>query len=330
MTVRIGVLGASRIAPKAIAAPARMVAGAVLSRVAARAPARAKAFAAEHGFAGAEKDYDALVASPQVDLVYNALPIDQHAVWSIRALEAGKHVLCEKPLAMNAAEARRMIDAAAAHGRRCIEAFHHRYHPAHLAVERMIRTGTIGRIVSVKALFDAMIRDTPDEIRQHPQFGGGAMMDLGCYPLEWCLSIFDQAPEKIEAEATLTPRGVDRTMRARLQFDGGAEATIETSMAAPVRARLEIIGEAGRIEFDSPVSPHFVGRLTLHRDGAPAEMPPVSRISTYAYQLDAVLRALDTGEALPTEGLPMLRQQRTLDSIYAAAGLAHLRSFSNS
>jgi predicted dehydrogenase len=326
--VRIGVLGASRIAPKAVVAPARVIPTAFLSRVAARDPARARAFAHEHGFAGHEKDYASLVASPEVDLVYNALSVDQHAPWSTRALEAGKHVLCEKPLAMNAGEAKRMIDAAAANGRRCIEAFHHRYHPAHVAVDRLLRAGTIGRIVSVRALFDALIRDTPDEIRQHKEFGGGAMMDLGCYPLAWILAAFDQSPEKIEAEATLTPRGVDKTMRVRLSFDGGAEATIETSMAAPVRARLETIGETGRIEFDSPVSPHVAGRLTLHRDGAPAENLPVSRISTYTYQLDAVLRALETGEALPTEGLAMLRQQRTLDAIYAAAGLTALRSMS--
>lgn len=326
--IRIGLLGAARIAPKAIVAPARVVSGAALSRIAARDPARAQAFAAEHGVAGVEKDYDALVASPAVDLVYNALAVDSHAPWTIKALEAGKHVLCEKPLAMNASEARRMVDAAAANGRRCIEAFHHRYHPAHVALDTLLRAGTIGRILSVTALFDAMIRDTADEIRQHPEFGGGAMMDLGCYPLCWVLAVFDQTPEKIEAAATLTPHGVDRTMRAHLTFDGGAEAVIETSMAAPVRARLEIIGEKGRIEFESPVSPHAAGRMTLHVDGAPPKAQPVSRISTYTYQLDAVLRAIETGEALPTEGLAMLRQQRTLDAIYGAAGLAHLRAMS--
>lgn len=326
--VKIGILGASRIAPKAIVGPARVIPSAILSRVAARDYSRAKAFAAEHGFDAAERDYGALIASPEVDLVYNALAVDAHAPWAIRALEAGKHVLCEKPLAMNSAQAKAMADAANANGRRCVEAFHHRYHPAHRAVERFVRDGTIGAVRSVRAVFDAQIRDTPDEIRQLPEHGGGAMMDLGCYPLAWVLAVFDQSPDKIDAEATLTPRGVDRTMRAHLMFEGGAVAEIETSMAAPVRARLEILGERGRIEFDSPVSPHAAGRLVIHRDGAPPEAIAMSRISTYTYQLDAVIRAIETGEPLPTEGLPMLRQQRVLDAIYAAAGLAHLRSHS--
>lgn len=324
---RIGLLGAAKIAPKAIVAPAASVPTAIVAGVAARDRGRAETFAKTHGVAAVFDDYAALIASPDIDLVYNGLPISGHADWSIRALKAGKHVLCEKPLAMNAAEARAMIDAANASGARLIEAVHCRYHKTYVAF--LERLKEIGPIRSMKAHFSVAIPDNGTEIRHRPEHGGGAMMDLGCYPLGWALNVFDAAPTAIEARATLTKSGVDESMEADLAFAGGAVAHISTTMAAgqEFSAAIEVVGDDGRIVFENPIHPHqprLPARLTIVAGGR-EERVPVSRVSTYAYQLDAVLGAVESGAPLPTEGAPMLRQQETLDAIYAAAGLGHLR-----
>jgi len=327
--MRIGCLGAARIAPNALINPAKVRGGAVLQAVAARDRVRAEAFAREHGFARVADDYAALVAADDVDLVYNALPINLHAEWSIRALEAGKHVLCEKPFAMNAGEAGAMQDAAVKSGKRLIEAFHYRYHPAFIQCLAWLAGGAIGAVRHVEAVFNVPISDNDGaEIRHLPRTGGGSFMDLGCYPLSWTLMVMGASPERVEAAATLTPRGVDETMKATLAFVGGASARISCSMALDTRfaARMTITGETGEIGFVNPLAPQFDARLTLTVNGK-TTTAPVTRLATYAFQLDAVLTALETdGPTLPTEGAAILRQQQTLDAVYAAAGLANLRA----
>ncbi len=322
--VRIGCLGAARIAPAALVYPAHVRGDVELIAVAARDEARATAFAAQHGFAEALPDYDSVVSHPDIDLIYNPLPIDAHAPWTLKALEAGKHVLCEKPFAMNANEARAMIDAATRNGRRVIEAFHHRYHPAFQTMLDWIDDGRIGAVKEIDAVFNVAISDKAGaEIRHQPVRGGGAFMDLGCYPLSWALSVVDAAPVAVDASATLTPRGVDEAMTARLQFASGAAARLSASMAMDknFESRLTVTGESDVIEFVNPVQPHRGASLRLKS----GEGVPVARLSTYTYQLGAVVDALSSGEELPTEGAATLRQQETIDAIYAAAGLSHLR-----
>ena len=325
--MRIGCLGAARIAPGALVAPAHVRGGALLQAVAARDLSRAEAFAKAQGFARAEADYAAIVAAPDIDLVYNPLPINLHAEWSIRALEAGKHVLCEKPFAMNAFEAEAVLAAARASGKRVVEAFHYRYHPGFVQLLAWIEAGAIGEIKAISAVFNAPIPDRDGtEIRHLPETGGGAFMDLGCYPLSWALAVMKASPTAVEAQATLTPRGVDESIRTTLHFDGGVTAELSAAMGSGERfaASLTVTGSKGEIVFRNPLAPHFGGRLTLTA-GERSEIVNPSRISTYAYQLDKVLSALDSGEALPTEGDGILRQQRALAAIYEAAGLRHLR-----
>lgn len=325
--MRIGCLGAARIAPPALVHPARVRGGARLTAIAARDPERARAFAAEHGFERSEPDYEALLAAPDIDLVYNALPIHLHASWSIRALEAGKHVLCEKPFAMNAKEAEAVLAAATASGRRVFEAFHYRHHPAFHTCLAWIDGGRIGEIRDIEATFNVPIADRDGtEIRHLPETGGGAFMDLGCYPLSWTLSILRRAPAAVTAEASLTPRGVDEALSANLTFPGGVTARLSSSMAMGQQpmAMLIVRGELGEIRFENPLAPQIGGRLVLDaRDGGESVHP--SRLATYAFQLDTVLSALETGSVLPMEGEDILRQQTAIDAIYAAAGLSDLR-----
>jgi len=326
--MRIGILGAARITPKAIVNPAKVIPTARLQGVAARNPERAAEFAATHGVAEVYASYAELIASPDIDLIYNPLPIHLHAPWTIRALQAGKHVLCEKPFAMNMSEADAMLAAADASGKRLIEAFHYRYHPAFQTCLDWIKAGEIGEITHVEANFDVPIPDDGTEIRHRVETGGGAMMDLGCYPLSWALMVMEGAPTKITAEASLTQAGVDESMRAELGFANGARASLSSNMAAdaPFSADMTIAGSDGKIVFNVPIAPyHPGGKLTAHTPRGVIDAP-VPRITTYTYQLDAVLSAIRNDTPLPTEGRAILDQQDTLDKIYAAAGLAHLRS----
>lgn len=325
-TLRIGLLGAARIAPKALCDPAHVMPRVRLEGVAARDRRRAAEFAEKHRIAQVFDSYETLIESPDIDLVYNPLPINRHAEWTIRALEAGKHVLCEKPLAMNAGEAREMLAAAEKSGKRLIEAFHYRYHPAFETCLGWMRSGRIGEVREIDAIFDVEIRDSGTEIRHLIETGGGAMMDLGCYPLSWALNVMGEEPGSLEAEASLTARGVDETMEAHLFFKGGAVARLSTKMGpgTPFKASLTIKGTEGTIAFTNPLHPHTGGSLVLETGGT-REQAIISPISTYTWQLEAVLNALSDGAPLPTEGRAAEWQQAWLDAIYEAAGLRHLR-----
>ena len=325
--MRIGCLGAARITPNAIIHPARVRPGAMLQSIAARDPERARSFAEAHGFKRHDADYAALVSAPDIDIIYNALPINLHAEWSIRALQAGKHVICEKPFAMNVREASQVLAAARVAGKRVIEAFHYRYHPGFLQALAWIDAGEIGLVSSIDAVFNVGIDDRGGiEIRHQPETGGGAFMDLGCYPLSWTLSMLRMRPVHIDARASLTPRGVDEKMEATLTFPGAVTARLSASMATgeAFAARLHVKGSKGEILFVNPLAPHHGGVLTL-KAGPKTLSPRISRISTYTWQLDTILFALEAQMPVPTEGEAIIMQQEVLDGVYAAAGLKALR-----
>jgi predicted dehydrogenase len=227
---------------------------------------------------------------------------------------------------MNFDEAKAMVDAASASGKRLIEAFHYRYHPAFETCLAWLAADEIGELRELRAAFDVEIKDNGTEIRHRVETGGGAMMDLGCYPLHWALTVMGEAPQEVEASATLTPTGVDETLQAELGFASGATAHLTTSMApgTPFRAEMMLIGSKGEITFTNPLAPHSRGRLRTST-GREAQ---VSEIPTYTWQLAAVLKALQLGTALPTEGDMILLQQKALDDVYTAAGLRHLRYLS--
>ena len=236
-------------------------------------------------------------------------------------------MLCEKPFAMNVREVHEVHAAARAAGRRVIEAFHYRYHPGFLQMLAWIDAGEIGMVSSIDASFNIGIDDrNGDEIRHLPETGGGAFMDLGCYPLSWALNIARARPVHVDARAVLTARGVDEKMEATLTFPGAVTARLSASMVKgePFSATLNVKGSKGEILFVNPLAPHHGSSLTL-RSGTKSLAPRVSRISTYTWQLDTVVYALEGQLPVPTEGEAVVIQQEVLDATYAAAGLKHLR-----
>jgi predicted dehydrogenase len=326
--LRFGILGAARIAPMALVVPARELEGAAVVAVAAREPERARAFAEKHGIPRAVADYEALLALPEVDVVYNALPTALHARWTIRALRAGKDVLCEKPFASNAGEAEEMVAEAERAGRRLVEAFHWRYHPLAARILAICASGALGRIQRLEARFSAPIRDRSD-IRWDLSLGGGASMDLGCYPVHWCRTVMGSEPEVVTAKAREGPARVDVEMEAELRFPrdaraGGAPvpARIACSMDgdAPFAATLEVGGSEGVLEVRNPLAPQLGHSLALRTRGETREETVPGR-STYHHQLEAVVRGLREGAPLPTGGSDAVANMRVLDGVYRAAGL---------
>jgi predicted dehydrogenase len=322
--LRIGILGAAGIAPQAIIEPVRRRDDVVIHAVASRRPGVAAEYAKKHKIAIAYDGYDTLLADPEIELVYNCLPPSEHARWSIAALESGKHVLCEKPFAMNAGEAREMVATAQQTGKQLIEAFHDRHHPVFLYLMDLKAKGRLGKIKSVKAEFSVTIPFDPKSIRHDPAAGGGALMDLGCYPVHWVRSLLGEEPDVVvAATGTRTELGVDERITATLQFPGGALADVTCGMAkgTPFKALLAIDCEFGNVEVENPVLAHRGHSIRERLNGAFRHFT-LAGGSTFDFQLAALLNVL-AGKARPlTGGADAIGNMETIDAIYAKAGFA--------
>ena len=319
---RIGILGAAGIAPQAIIEPARRRGDVVVQAVASRRPGMAADYAKRHQIAVAHDGYEALLADPGIDIVYNALPPSEHARWSIAALEAGKHVLCEKPFAMNATEAEAMVAVAQRTGRHLLEAFHDRYHPVFLHLLALRNDGLLGAIKTVKAEFAVTIPFDPASIRHDPAAGGGALMDLGCYPVHWVRTMLGEEPEMVvAASGTRNQLGVDESITATLRFPSGVLADVSCGMGrnTPFKALLTVHCANGRVEIENPVLPHKGHSVRERLDGG-LRQHTLAGGTTYDYQLAALLGVL-AGTAPPlTGGADAIGNMAAIDAIYAKAG----------
>ncbi|MAE95372.1 MAG: oxidoreductase [Deltaproteobacteria bacterium] len=318
--LRVGILGAAAIAPTALIQPARDVPGVEAFAVAARDPGRARAFAKRHGLARAHESYASLLADPEVDAVYNPLPNSLHAEWTIRALEAGKPVLCEKPLAANAAEASRMADASEKTGRPLMEAYHWRYHPLAARMEQVAFSGRIGRIRHLEMDMCIPI-PRPGDIRFRLDLAGGSAMDMGCYCISILRHLTAAEPEVVAARARLSSPGVDRYIQADLRFSEERSARLTAALFAftPPRIRLVVKGDEGEMRVTNPVAPHLFHRLKIRTSaGTTSETEPGRK--SYVHQLEAFLALVRDGRSVPTDGRDGVRTMSVIDAIYEAAG----------
>jgi predicted dehydrogenase len=319
--VRIGILGAAHIAPLALITPARGNTEVVVAAVAARDMSRAQAFAAKHGIARLHGSYEALIADPELDAVYNPLPNGLHGRWTRAALAAGKHVLCEKPFTANAAEAREIAELAAKSDRVVMEAFHYRYHPLTLRVEQIIASGELGKLERVEANFCFPLPKFSD-IRYNYSLAGGATMDAGCYAVHLVRTFGGSTPEVVSAQAKRRDAQVDRAMTAELRFAGGHTGRVRCSMWSSnlLRVSATVVGDRGELRVLNPVLPHIFHRLSVRSaDGKRVERFP--RRTSYAYQLDAFAAAVLRGEPVKTGPEDAIENMTVIDAIYRAAGL---------
>jgi predicted dehydrogenase len=319
--LRIGILGAAKIAPAAVIRPARVVPDVEVVSVAARDPERARLYADKHGIARVHPSYEALIGDPDIDAVYNPLPNGLHGRWTLAAIAAGKHVLCEKPFTANAEEAATVARAADEAGLVVMEAFHYRHHPLAARMREVVDQGLIGEVRDIEAWMCFPLPFKKD-IRYRLDLAGGATMDAGCYALNMIRLMAAAEPTVISARAKLSSPGVDRAMVADLSFADGRTARMHTSMwsSEVLRIGVRVTGDGGELRVLNPVAPQHYHRLTV-RTPAGRRIEHLAGPSTYQYQLEHFAAAVLTGGPVITTTADAVANMAVVDAVYTAAGL---------
>jgi xylose dehydrogenase (NAD/NADP) len=267
--------------------------------VASRDAARAEAYAREHGLERAHGSYEALLADPDVEAVYVSLPNSFHVEWSIRALRAGKHVLCEKPLTRDPAEAERVFDVAEQEGRLVMEAFMWAHAPQVRRARELIDEGAIGELRLVRSTH-AFTADDPRDIRLLTELDGGSLMDVGCYCVH-ASRLFAGEPERVYGEPVRNEAGLDVRLAGTLLFPGGVVGHFDSGLDVPAREELELVGATGALFLSDPWHA-FEPRLELRRDGR-VEQIEVGKRDAYGAELDN--RALEALHRSAEQGAPV-------------------------
>jgi predicted dehydrogenase len=288
--LRIGILGAARIA-RLFADAVRPSQKVVVTAVASRDAERSSTFAREHGVPRIHASYEALLDDPGIDAVYVPLPNNLHAAWSIRAAQAGKHVLCEKPLAANAAEARAIFAAARANDVYIVEAYPYRAQPQTLRMRQLLAGNAIGRLHLVQASFGFPLTDMAN-IRMSPELAGGALMDAGSYPVSFVRTVAGERPIRVQALSRQAPSGVDLTTLANLEHRSGLLAQVSCTFATARHRHAFIAGDAGSITttYFNDTSAAFPPTLDVKRGtgwDAPREIIETAMTGGFLAEADA-------------------------------------------
>jgi predicted dehydrogenase len=319
--IRLGLLSTARINKSLLDAAASLPDLYQVTHIGSRDADKGRAYADAHGIPFA-CSYDELVEA-DIEAVYVSAPISMHGEWTRRALRAGRHVLCEKPLGANADDARAMVDAADSAGRTLMEGMHYRYHPQ---IERLFTTVAteLGEVSYVEAGMTHPVPGTSN-IRRQRALGGGATMDLGCYPAHWLRQVGLGEPAVEHAEAVAGADGVDVSLSADLRYPGGARGRFVTSMDAETTDRywLRAVGSAGELVAEQLLSPGAGFTLRLETsDGAVRTESFTGGPTTFTYQLRAFHRFVTDRETPLTDGRDGVATMTLIDALYRAAGLA--------
>ncbi|CAN5191747.1 Gfo/Idh/MocA family oxidoreductase [soil metagenome] len=319
--VRWGVLGAAGIARTKVIPAMRSARWSRVVAIASRDKEKARAAANELGIEHAHASYEELLADSEVEAVYIPLPNHLHVPWSIRAADAGKHVLCEKPIALSAAEARDLLTARDRNRVLVGEAFMVRVHPQWLAVRELVRSGRIGELHLITCHFSYSKHD-PDNIRNRAEYGGGSLMDVGCYPITLSRWLFDAEPMEVLALMERDPvMKIDRLISALLHFQHGqASFTCGTQLAA--YQRMHVLGTTGRIEIEIPFNapPDVPCRIfvTPVREGA-VETIEFPTVDQYTLQADAFSRAVRGRGSVPVPLEDAIENMEVIDALFRSA-----------
>ncbi|WP_243639793.1 Gfo/Idh/MocA family protein [Streptacidiphilus pinicola] len=327
--VRIGLLGAAAIAPSALIGPARVTPRVEVVAVAARERARAEAFARKHAVPVVHDGYEAVLADPDVDAVYIPLPNGLHAEWTLKALDAGKHVLCEKPFTANRAEAEQVAEAAEAayarDGLVVMEAFHYRHHALAARMREIVAGGELGALRRVEAELSFPLPKFSD-IRYNYALAGGATMDAGCYAVH-VARLLGGNPRVTSARLLTLRRDprIDRAMSAELVFPGGATGQVRASLWSRrvLAVRVRAVGDAGELRVTNFVAPQVYHTLTVRPSGGgPVRRESVPRQpGSYTAQLGAFAAAVLDGAEVLTSARDAVVTMGVLDDIYRVGGL---------
>ncbi len=314
MTATWGLLSTANINRKVLAG-ARESGSVEVVAVASRDQARAEAFAREHGLARAYGSYEALLEDPEVEAIYIPLPNSLHVEWSIRALEAGKHVLCEKPLGRRAHEVDEAFDVADRAGRILMEAFMYRHHPQTQRLAKLVGDGAVGRLQLVRAAFSFPVQGAHD-VRLDAGLDGGSLMDVGCYCVSGARFLAGE-PEEVFGEQVVGESGVDTLFAGTMRFRDGVVAQFDSGLHLPNRDELEAIGDEGSIFIDDPW--HCTTPVISLRRADGEEEIAVEAANSYRLELENMSAAI-RGEAEPLLGREdALGQARALEALYRSA-----------
>jgi predicted dehydrogenase len=314
--LRFAILGAARIAKGALIDPALGNDKVEIVAIGAFRLERAREFAVLHGIPHAGS-YEDVIARDDVDVVYIALPPTAHTQWTLKALAAGKHVFLEKPATTSLEEAQEIVAAAQKAGKRLIEGFHYRWHPMFNRAVEIVRTGVIGDLVSATAEFSAPIPRNEIEFRWRADLGGGALADLGCYPVHWLRHLAGQEPVVTSANQILEPDGIDRRSEAHFSFPRGLEADLITDMDPPHgerRAFVKVVGTKGTLTLINPIAPQYGHELKLVIDGVESSESFTKR-ATFAFQLDGIVEAILNDTPVLTEGTDIIGNAAVMAAI---------------
>ena len=259
--LRWGLLSTARI-NRLIIPAVRASARSEVTTVASRSLEKGRAYAAEWGIPRTLGSYEALLDDPDIDVIYIALPNSLHVDWTVRALEAGKHVLCEKPLALSVADVDRVAAAAARAGRAAAEAFMYRHHPLTHTVEDIVKSGRLGRVRGFKGAFTFPLTREND-VRLDRGLGGGSLWDVGCYPVSYTCLLAGEAPVEVFGWQQLAASGIDLEFAGMLRFRDGSVAQFDSGFAGPFRAEMEVIGTAAALRIERPFRTDAMSRLLL-------------------------------------------------------------------
>ena len=323
--MKFGIIGAGGIA-RTMAGTVRQMEGVRRTAVAARSADRARRFAEEFGFERAYGDYEALLADSEVELVYIALPHSHHCEWTKRALEAGKHVLCEKAFAINEAQAREMIELSERKGLLLAEAIWTRYMPARRMLDELVSEGVIGEITGLSANLGYEI-DGHERILR-PELAGGALLDLTVYPLNFASMVFGDDIASINGVCVLTDTGVDAQDSVAIRYKDGKTASLFTTIYALTDRRGMIYGRGGFIEVENINNPRCIRVWSNDRDPGPRllrELAVPPQLTGYEYEVEACARAIAAG-AVECPEMPhaqTLEIMRQMDALRAQFGVVY-------
>jgi predicted dehydrogenase len=312
--VKWGIMSTARI-NRLFLAGARDAAGVEIHAVASRDEQQAGRYAREHEIPRAYGSYEALLEDPDVEVVYIPLPNSLHVEWSIRALQSGKHVLCEKPLSRRPQDVERAFDAADQNGRLLMEAFMYRHHPQTRRLVELLQNGATGRVRMIRAAFGFVAPD-PANVRLQAALDGGALMDVGCYCVSAARLIAGE-PERVSAEQALGGDGVDVAFAAAMRHAGEVLSHFDAGLALDSRDLLEVVGDAGSVLLEDPW--HCRNPLIQLRRGGETERIEIEPANSYGLEAENLSAAI-RGEAAPLLGRDdALGQAKAIEALYRAA-----------
>jgi len=322
--IRWGVLSTAKIGMEAVIPAIRLSALGEVAAIASRDAARAEAAAHALGIPRAYGSYEALLADPEIDAIYNPLPNHLHVPWTIRAMRAGKHVLCEKPVALTASEAQSLVEARAQTGRLVAEAFMIRHTPWWHRVRELARSGHLGEVRAIQTFFSYVLEDAGN-IRNMADIGGGGLMDIGCYAIASARYVLGCEPLRVAATLERDPRfGTDRLTSALLAFPGCHLTFTCSTQAAPCQ-RVLVVGSRRRVEvlipFNAPAETACEIRIDdgTALDGSSAQVERFGPANQYALQADAFARAISGAGPLEFPIEDAVRNMQVIEAVFAAA-----------